>query len=91
MRRSSRGFGVRPGPGAQGTRCCRKTSARGGGTVSGGGVLCGAGVLSREGHRVGIHTDGDCDESGRGTNHGWTARVIVEASPYLQATDLRER
>lgn len=51
----------------------------------------GAGVLSRSGHLVGLHTDGDCDESGRGTNRGWTARVIVEASPYLQPADLLER
>jgi len=48
----------------------------------------GAGVLNRSGHLVGLHTDGDCDESGRGTNRGWTAKVIVDASPYLQDTDL---
>jgi hypothetical protein len=51
----------------------------------------GAGVLNRQGHLVGIHTDGDCDEKGRGTNRGWTAQVIVEASAYLQPEDLLER
>ncbi len=51
----------------------------------------GAGVLNRQGHLVGIHTDGDCDEKGRGANSGWTAQVIVEASPYLQSADIAER
>lgn len=51
----------------------------------------GAGVLNRQGHLLGIHTDGDCDESGRGANRGWTAEVIVEASPYLESTDIAER
>lgn len=51
----------------------------------------GAGVLNRQGHLLGIHTDGDCDEKGRGSNRGWTAEVIVEASPYLQSTDIAER
>jgi hypothetical protein len=51
----------------------------------------GAGVLNLQGHLVGVHTDGDCDESGHGTNSGWTAEVIVEASPYLQSADIAER
>jgi hypothetical protein len=51
----------------------------------------GAGVLNRQGHLLGVHTDGDCDETGRGTNRGWTAEVIVEASPYLQSADIAER
>lgn len=51
----------------------------------------GAGVLNRQGHLLGIHTDGDCDEKGRGANRGWTADVIVEASPYLQSADIAER
>jgi hypothetical protein len=51
----------------------------------------GAGVLNRQGYLLGIHTDGDCDETGRGHNRGWTADVIVEASPYLQSADIAER
>lgn len=51
----------------------------------------GAGVLNLQGHLMGIHTDGDCDETGRGTNRGWTAAVIVEASAYLQSADIAER
>jgi Trypsin-like peptidase domain len=51
----------------------------------------GAGVLNRQGHLLGIHTNGDCDEEGRGANSGWTAEVIVEASPYLRSDDIAER
>jgi Trypsin-like peptidase domain len=51
----------------------------------------GAGVLNRQGHLVGIHTDGDCDESGRGNNRGWTVESIVEASQYLESADIAER
>jgi len=51
----------------------------------------GAGVLNRQGHLLGIHTDGDCDEKGRGSNRGWTAAVIVDASPYLRSEDIAER
>lgn len=51
----------------------------------------GAGVLNRQGYLVGLHTDGDCDEKGRGANRGWTAEVIVEASPYLQSADIAAR
>ena len=51
----------------------------------------GAGVLNRQGHLLGIHTDGDCDEKGRGSNRGWTAQAIVEASPYLRSEDIAER
>jgi hypothetical protein len=51
----------------------------------------GAGVLTRQGHLVGIHTDGDCAEDGGGANRGWTAAALVEASPYLQSADLADR
>ncbi|XSE94363.1 serine protease [Pseudomyxococcus flavus] len=51
----------------------------------------GAGVLNRQGHLVGVHTDGDCEVSGRGANRGWTAESIVEASSYLQGEDIAER
>jgi hypothetical protein len=51
----------------------------------------GAGVLNRQGYLLGIHTDGDCDEKGRGSNRGWTAEVLVEASPYLQSADIADR
>ncbi|WP_375772476.1 serine protease [Archangium gephyra] len=51
----------------------------------------GAGVLNRQGHLLGIHTDGDCDEKGRGSNRGWTAQAIVDASPYLDSADIAER
>lgn len=51
----------------------------------------GAGVLNRQGHLLGIHTDGDCDAKGQGVNWGWTSESIVEASPYLQSTDIAER
>lgn len=48
----------------------------------------GAGVLTAQGHLLGVHTDGDCDRLGRGTNYGWTAEAVVAASPYLQPEDL---
>jgi hypothetical protein len=51
----------------------------------------GAGVLNRQGHLLGVHTDGDCDESGRGANRGWTAEGIVEASSYLRSDDIADR
>jgi hypothetical protein len=51
----------------------------------------GAGVLNRQGYLLGIHTDGDCDEKGHGTNSGWTAETVVEASPYLQSADIAHR
>jgi hypothetical protein len=51
----------------------------------------GAGVLNRQGHLVGVHTDGDCAADGSGTNRGWTAADIVEASPYLQSADIADR
>lgn len=51
----------------------------------------GAGVLNRQGHLMAIHTDGDCDENGHGSNRGWTVESIVEASPYLQDADIVER
>lgn len=49
------------------------------------------GVLNRQGHLMGIHTDGDCDEKGHGANRGWTVEAIVGASPYLQSSDIAER
>jgi V8-like Glu-specific endopeptidase len=51
----------------------------------------GAGVLNRQGHLLGVHTDGDCDEKGHGNNWGTTAQAIVEVSPYLQSADIAER
>lgn len=51
----------------------------------------GAGVLNRQGHLVGVHTDGDCAADGSGANLGWTAAGIVEASPYLQSADIADR
>jgi hypothetical protein len=51
----------------------------------------GAGVLNRQGHLLGIHTDGDCDENGHGTNRGWNAQLIVEASAYLTDADIADR
>jgi hypothetical protein len=51
----------------------------------------GAGVLNRQGYLLGIHTDGDCDEEGHGSNRGWTAQAIVEASPYLVSADIADR
>jgi V8-like Glu-specific endopeptidase len=47
----------------------------------------GAGVLNRDGYLVGVHTDGDCVKGG--TNWGWTAVSIVEASPYLADADIK--
>ncbi|NOJ91350.1 trypsin-like peptidase domain-containing protein [Corallococcus coralloides] len=51
----------------------------------------GAGVLNRQGHLVGVHTDGDCDTTGRGANRGWTMDAIVAASPYLVDADIVAR
>lgn len=51
----------------------------------------GAGVLNRQGHLLAVHTDGECDEKGHGSNWGWTAESIVEASPYLQSSDIADR
>lgn len=51
----------------------------------------GAGVLSRAGYLVGIHTDGDCTVKGGGSNRGWTAAAIVEASAHLQSADIADR
>ncbi|WAM29211.1 trypsin-like serine peptidase [Myxococcus sp. NMCA1] len=50
----------------------------------------GAGVLNRQGHLLGVHTDGDCEVNGRGSNRGVTAEAIVEASAYLQNDDITE-
>lgn len=51
----------------------------------------GAGVLTRQGYLLGVHTDGDCAVDGSGSNTGWDAAGIVEASSYLQRTDLADR
>jgi len=51
----------------------------------------GAGVLNQQGYLLGVHTDGDCDEDGNGSNTGWTAAGIVDASPYLQDVDIADR
>jgi hypothetical protein len=48
----------------------------------------GAGVLTDQGQLYGVHTDGDCGTDGSGSNTGWSAARIVEASPYLEVTDL---
>lgn len=48
----------------------------------------GAGVLNRQGHLVAVHSDGNCATDGTGTNHGWTAAAIVQASAHLQDDDL---
>ncbi len=51
----------------------------------------GAGVLNQQGHLLGVHTDGDCELNGRGSNRGWSAEAIIEASLYLQDDDIAER
>ncbi|MBF5045790.1 trypsin-like peptidase domain-containing protein [Aggregicoccus sp. 17bor-14] len=51
----------------------------------------GAAILNRHGYVLGVHTDGDCDEQGHGTNRGWSAKTVVAASPYLQDSDIAER
>jgi hypothetical protein len=51
----------------------------------------GAGVLTTDGYLLAVHTDGDCAEDGSGSNMGWAAADIVEASPYLQSTDIADR
>jgi Trypsin-like peptidase domain len=51
----------------------------------------GAGVLNQQGHLLGIHTDGTCDDRGGGANLGWTAAAIVDASAWLESGDLAER
>jgi hypothetical protein len=51
----------------------------------------GAGVLTQDGHLLAVHTDGDCAADGSGSNMGWAAADIVEASPYLQSTDIADR
>jgi hypothetical protein len=48
-------------------------------------------VLNRDGQLLGVHTDGDCAVDGSGSNMGWTAETIVQASSYLQDTDIGDR
>jgi hypothetical protein len=50
----------------------------------------GAAVLNDQGYVVGVHTDGDCAKDGSGSNRGFTAAGIVEASSYLVAADLTD-
>ena len=49
----------------------------------------GAGVLNARGQLAGIHTVGECSDTG-GTNGGWTAASIVEASSVLRSEDLED-
>jgi hypothetical protein len=51
----------------------------------------GAGVLNRQGYLLGVHSDGDCAEDGTGSNSGWSAASIIDASAYLQPDDLADR
>ena len=51
----------------------------------------GAGVLTSHGHLVGLHIDGDCTEHGRGMNRGLLATEVVQASSYLEPSDLADR
>lgn len=51
----------------------------------------GAGVLNHQGYLYGVHTDGDCATDGSGSNTGWSAASIVDASAYLQPDDLADR
>ncbi|HEX2688443.1 MAG TPA: serine protease [Kofleriaceae bacterium] len=51
----------------------------------------GAGVLNRQGYVFAVHTDGDCAQDGGGSNMGWSAASIVEASSYLQGADIADR
>ncbi len=45
----------------------------------------GAGILNTRGDLVGVHTNGDCNESG-GSNSGWNVQAILENSSVLNAT-----
>ena len=51
----------------------------------------GAGVLNHQGYLLGVHSDGDCDLDGSGTNRGWSAASIVAASGYLEDSDIADR
>jgi hypothetical protein len=51
----------------------------------------GAGVLNQQGHLLGIHAGGDCAEDGSGSNRGWSAQSIVQASAHLRDDDLAGR
>jgi Trypsin-like peptidase domain len=51
----------------------------------------GAGVLNMRGFLYGVHSDGDCDTNGGGTNSGFSAASIVAASAYLQDADIADR
>jgi hypothetical protein len=51
----------------------------------------GAGVLNQQGHLLGIHAGGDCAEDGGGSNRGWSAQSIVQASAHLRGDDIANR
>lgn len=51
----------------------------------------GAGILTRGGYLLGVHSDGDCDATGLGTNRGWSAARIEAASEYLVPEDVADR
>ena len=51
----------------------------------------GAGVLNQQGHLLGIHAGGDCTEDGGGSNRGWSAHSVVQASAHLREDDIAER
>jgi Trypsin-like peptidase domain len=51
----------------------------------------GAGVLNQQGHFLGIHVGGDCAEDGSGSNRGWSAQSVVQASAHLRDDDIAER
>jgi len=51
----------------------------------------GAGVLNQQGHLLGIHAGGDCTEAGTGSNRGWSAQSVVQASAHLQDDDIADR
>jgi hypothetical protein len=51
----------------------------------------GAGVLARSGYLLGVHSDGDCTTDSTGSNRGSTVAAIVEASAFLQPSDITDR
>jgi hypothetical protein len=51
----------------------------------------GAGVLNHQGFLLAVHSDGDCDRDGSGSNRGWSAASIVAASGPLEDGDNADR
>jgi hypothetical protein len=51
----------------------------------------GAGVLNQQGHLLAIHAGGDCTEDGGGSNRGWSAQSVVQASAHLRDDDIAAR